>query len=108
MPKDGNLVAPAPALVLFDIDGTLLRGAGPHHKEALISGVHEITRRQTSFDGIETAGTLDRDLIVRLTDVARQESVSIAIGKILDQSGYLQDLREDRSEFIWRWERASL
>src|SRR5205823_13609980 len=28
----------------------------------------------------------------------RQESVSIAIGKILDQSGYLQDLREDRSE----------
>ena len=53
-------------LVLFDIDGTLLRGAGPHHKEALISGVHRITRRQTSFDGIETAGTLDRDLIVRL------------------------------------------
>jgi len=39
-----------------------------------------------------------RDLIVKLTDVARQESVSIAIGKILDQSGYLQDLREDRSE----------
>jgi len=39
-----------------------------------------------------------RDLIVRLTDVARQESVSIAIGKALDQSGYLQDLREDRSE----------
>src|SRR5205823_14292096 len=28
----------------------------------------------------------------------RQESVSIAIGKILDQSGYLRDLREDRSE----------
>jgi DNA helicase II / ATP-dependent DNA helicase PcrA len=39
-----------------------------------------------------------RDLIVKLTDVARQESVSIAIGKILDQSGYLRDLREDRSE----------
>jgi DNA helicase-2/ATP-dependent DNA helicase PcrA len=35
---------------------------------------------------------------VKLTDVARQESISIAIGKILDQSGYLQDLREDRSE----------
>ena len=39
-----------------------------------------------------------RDLIVKLTDVARQEAVSITIGKILDQSGYLQDLREDRSE----------
>ena len=39
-----------------------------------------------------------RDLIVTLTDVARQEPVSIAIGKMLDQSGYLQDLREDRTE----------
>src|SRR5258706_9473846 len=39
-----------------------------------------------------------RDLIVKLTDVARQEPVSIAIGKMLDQSGYLQDLRDERSE----------
>ena len=39
-----------------------------------------------------------RDLIVRLTEVARQDQVSIAIGKMLDRSGYLQDLREDRSE----------
>ena len=30
--------------------------------------------------------------------MARQESVSIAIGKMLDQSGYLQDLRDERSE----------
>jgi len=39
-----------------------------------------------------------RDLIVKLTEVARQEAVSIAIGKMLDQSGYLQDLRDERSE----------
>jgi len=39
-----------------------------------------------------------RDLIVSLTNVARVDSVSIAIGKMLDQSGYLQDLREDRTE----------
>jgi DNA helicase II / ATP-dependent DNA helicase PcrA len=39
-----------------------------------------------------------RDLIVTLTDVARTEPVSIAIGKMLDRSGYLQDLREDRTE----------
>jgi DNA helicase II / ATP-dependent DNA helicase PcrA len=39
-----------------------------------------------------------RDLIVTLTEVARQEPVSIAIGKMLDQSGYLQDLRDDRTE----------
>ena len=39
-----------------------------------------------------------RDLIVALTDVARRDSVSITIGKVLDQSGYLQDLREEHSE----------
>ena len=39
-----------------------------------------------------------RDLIVQLTEVARRDSVSIALGKVLDQTGYLQDLREERSE----------
>jgi ATP-dependent DNA helicase UvrD/PcrA len=39
-----------------------------------------------------------RDLIVNLTEMARRESVSIAIGKMLDQSGYLQDLRDERNE----------
>jgi DNA helicase-2/ATP-dependent DNA helicase PcrA len=39
-----------------------------------------------------------RDLIVNLTEIARQDSVSIAIGKMLDRSGYLQELREDRTE----------
>ncbi len=42
--------------------------------------------------------TAFRDLLVSLTDVARAEPVSFAIGKMLDQSGYLQDLRDDRSE----------
>jgi DNA helicase-2/ATP-dependent DNA helicase PcrA len=39
-----------------------------------------------------------RDLIVQLTDVAARETLSVTISKVLDQSGYLQDLREDRSE----------
>jgi DNA helicase-2/ATP-dependent DNA helicase PcrA len=39
-----------------------------------------------------------RDLIVTLTEIARTEPVSIAIGKMLDRSGYLQDLRDERSE----------
>jgi len=54
------------SLVLFDIDGTLLRGAGPHHKNALIDGVRRVTGLSTSFEGIDTAGQLDRDLIVAL------------------------------------------
>jgi DNA helicase-2/ATP-dependent DNA helicase PcrA len=52
-----------------------------------------------AFTGRAAASlTVFRDLIAGLTEVARRESVSIAIGKILDQSGYLQDLREERSE----------
>jgi DNA helicase-2/ATP-dependent DNA helicase PcrA len=39
-----------------------------------------------------------RDLILGLADVARKEPLSITLGKVLDQSGYLQDLREDKSE----------
>jgi DNA helicase-2/ATP-dependent DNA helicase PcrA len=39
-----------------------------------------------------------RDLILSLTEMSRQETASAAIAKVLDQSGYLQDLREERSE----------
>ena len=45
-----------------------------------------------------TSLALFRDLIVGLTEIARHDTVSITLGKILDRSGYLQDLREDRSE----------
>jgi DNA helicase-2/ATP-dependent DNA helicase PcrA len=54
---------------------------------------------QRAFTGRAAASLATfRDLIVTLTDIARQDSVSIAIGKMLDRSGYLQDLREDRTE----------
>jgi DNA helicase-2/ATP-dependent DNA helicase PcrA len=39
-----------------------------------------------------------RDLITTLSGVARREPVAVTLGKILDQSGYLRDLRENRSE----------
>ncbi len=39
-----------------------------------------------------------RDLITSLADLARRDTVAITLGKALDQSGYLRDLREDRSE----------
>ena len=42
--------------------------------------------------------TAFRDLINDLTTMAAQESVSVALGKVLDRSGYLADLREERSE----------
>lgn len=53
----------ARAFVLFDIDGTLVRRAGPHHKEALTSAIREVTGFETHFNGVDTSGRLDRDLI---------------------------------------------
>jgi len=59
--------------------------------------VHGLNDR--AFTGRAAASlTTFRDLIVALTGIARQDPVSDTIGKILDRSGYLQDLREDRSE----------
>jgi ATP-dependent DNA helicase UvrD/PcrA len=39
-----------------------------------------------------------RDLVSGLRSMIGQESVAVAIAKVLDQSGYLQDLRDERSE----------
>ena len=39
-----------------------------------------------------------RDLLANLAQVARKEPLSITLGKVLDQTGYLQDLRDDNSE----------
>jgi DNA helicase-2/ATP-dependent DNA helicase PcrA len=39
-----------------------------------------------------------RDMIVSLAHAARQEPVSITIGKMLNESGYLKDLRDENTE----------
>jgi DNA helicase-2/ATP-dependent DNA helicase PcrA len=39
-----------------------------------------------------------RDLIVNLSTAARQETLSITLGKMLDQTGYLNDLRDENTE----------
>jgi DNA helicase-2/ATP-dependent DNA helicase PcrA len=39
-----------------------------------------------------------RDLIANLAEVARHDSVSITLGKVLDQTGYLKYLRDENSE----------
>jgi phosphoglycolate phosphatase-like HAD superfamily hydrolase len=61
MPVNQNM--PAPALALFDIDGTLLRRAGQHHKLALVESVRLVTGCTVTLDGIPTQGMLDGDLL---------------------------------------------
>jgi phosphoglycolate phosphatase-like HAD superfamily hydrolase len=51
------------ALVLFDIDGTLVRRAGPHHREALVYAIRRILRLETTTDGIPVQGMLDPDIL---------------------------------------------
>ncbi|HTP31083.1 MAG TPA: HAD family hydrolase [Candidatus Acidoferrales bacterium] len=51
------------ALVLFDIDGTLVRRAGPHHREALVQGIRRVTGLPTTTDGIPVQGMLDPEIV---------------------------------------------
>ena len=53
------------ALVLFDIDGTLVRRAGSHHRDALVEGVRRVTGLETTTAGIPVQGMLDPDILAR-------------------------------------------
>jgi len=59
--------------------------------------VHAVDRRLLAPRALASL-TAFRDLMTALTEMARRETISIALGKVLDQSGYLKDLREERSE----------
>jgi len=59
-------ISQAPALALFDIDGTLLRRAGPHHREALIEAVRRVTGYDTTTDGIPVQGMLDPIILAEM------------------------------------------
>lgn len=68
------------SLVLFDIDGTLVRKAGPHHRLALIEAVRQVTGAETITDGINLTGMLDPDIVSLMLQAAR---ISAAIDPIL-------------------------
>lgn len=50
-------------LFLFDIDGTLLAKAGPHHRLALEEAATRVAGRRVSSDGVPLAGNLDREIL---------------------------------------------
>jgi phosphoglycolate phosphatase-like HAD superfamily hydrolase len=54
------------ALVLFDIDGTLVRRAGLHHREALVHGIRRVTGLDTTTEGIPVQGMLDPDIVTAM------------------------------------------
>ena len=72
------------ALVLFDIDGTLVRRAGPHHREALVHGVRRVTGLETTTDGIPVQGMLDPDILAAMMRQAGARRAAIARGHARD------------------------
>ena len=65
------------ALVLFDIDGTLVRRAGPHHREALVQGVRRVTGLETTTEGIPVQGMLDPVIVTAMMRAAGARPAAI-------------------------------
>jgi phosphoglycolate phosphatase len=51
------------SLVLFDIDGTLVRRTGPYHRQALVDAVRDVAGIETTTEGIPVHGMLDPDIL---------------------------------------------
>ncbi len=94
----------ATALVLFDIDGTLMRGAGQHHKQALIDGIRKVTGIDTHLENVATAGMLDRDLITGMLRAAGygQHRARVALHAIMAecQNAYIGNCAIDLSPYV--------
>ena len=76
---------PCRAVVLFDIDGTLIRRAGPHHRQALVDAIRDVTGAHTAIDHIPTQGMLDRDIIKRMLQDAgfRADDICVLMASIV-------------------------
>lgn len=86
---------------MFDIDGTLVRRAGPHHRQALVDAVRQITGVETTTEGIPVQGMLDPEILRQMMraagidegDVARHMPAIIEAAQDLYQHG-VPDLRD--------------
>ena len=87
---------------LFDMAGMRApqrasAGGGPAAHSLWTRVLYAVDRRVLAPRAVASL-TAFRDLVVTLTAMVPDEPVSIALGKVIDQSGYLQDLRDERSE----------
>jgi len=91
-----------PALVLFDIDGTLVRRAGPHHRQALVDAVRRVTGLETSTDHIPVHGMLDPDILSRMMRDAGASPAAVrqAMPEVVRraQAAYGRDVPDLRSK----------
>ena len=59
----------AGSLVLFDIDGTLLRAGDPAHQKALVEAFEEVYGLSVTLEGVQLAGMLDANIARTLFDM---------------------------------------
>lgn len=86
---------PASAVVFFDIDGTLLRRSGPHHRIALETAAAEVTGRRASTANVPVQGMLDRKILelMLLESGMTGDEIQQAMPSLVDtaQRVYLRD-----------------
>jgi phosphoglycolate phosphatase len=56
-------------LVLFDIDGTLLRAGDPAHQRALVEAFEEVFGMVVTLEGVQLAGMLDANIARTLLEI---------------------------------------
>jgi len=69
---------PASAVVFFDIDGTLLRRSGPHHRLALEAAAAQVTGREASTANVPVQGMLDPKILEMMLLETGMAAVDIA------------------------------
>jgi phosphoglycolate phosphatase-like HAD superfamily hydrolase len=65
------------ALVLFDIDGTLVRRTGPHHREAFVHAIRRVTGIESTTEGIPVQGMLDPVILTQMLRRAGAKQAAI-------------------------------
>jgi phosphoglycolate phosphatase len=75
-------------LILFDIDGTLVRRSGPQHRDALSEAVRRVTGLHTTTDGIPVHGMLDQDILTQmlLREGVTKSKIAAALPAIHDHA----------------------
>jgi phosphoglycolate phosphatase-like HAD superfamily hydrolase len=90
------------SLVLFDIDGTLVRRTGPYHLTALVEAVRQVTGAETSTEGIPVHGMLDPAILaIMLQRIAvPPEEIPLLIPRInaIAERVYLENVPDLRDK----------
>lgn len=76
------------ALVLFDIDGTLIRRAGAHHRQALVEAIRHTLALETTTEGVPVAGMLDCDILTIMMTQAgmKPRAIRQAMPAVVDRA----------------------